>query len=628
MDETLKKIKSLLVGGALLFVIFGILPATAQAATLYFSPSSGSHAVGATFSVSIYVLSADQAMNAASGIVSFPTDKLEVTSLSKTGSIFTLWVQEPSFSNLGGTINFEGIVLNPGFTGSVGKIISINFRVKATGQVPLTFSSGSALANDGKGTNILANLGDAQFILGGTTPTVSETTTPSAISNALPTPQISSPTHPDPNKWYPNSNPVFKWNLPIGVTEVRLVLSKRVGTLPQVNYMPPINEKTLTEIDDGTWYLNAQFKTAQGLSRIASFKFNIDTIKPADFTITRLDNDDDTNPRPVLMFENPGDLSGIERYEMKIGDNDWFKIASENSDKPYKLPLQSPGTHEVWVKATDRAGNSTEANAEIIVKPVPIPKPIIKEFVAPKIKIGETVVVKGVVVPKVTVKIAPEIVLKVVVVVVDVLKVENNNSFGQISGLAEGANEKLIKTIDVPIDERGNFEVKIDNLESGTYILRTYGKDERGAISDAFSDTVVEVMGKSVLIQFAKWISDAISHGFNGLINLVANGWLLMILGAVGTALIYWFVKNAIPFLTGEVRKISYIAGEYKLDKKLRRHNRKTQFEVKMIYDDLQKELALFKKIEQHRGLHPEEKYFKEKLEKYLQLLKAFRRLG
>jgi len=33
-----------------------------------------------------------------------------------------------------------------------------------------------------------------------------------------------------------------------------------------------------------------------------------------------------------------------------------------------------------------------------------------------------------------------------------------------------------------------------------------------------------------------------------------------------------------------------------------------------MLYDDLQKELALFKKIEQHRGLHPEEKYFKEKL--------------
>jgi len=85
MEKIFKKIKGLLIGGALLFVIFSILPATVQAATLYFSPSSGSHAVGDTFSVNVYVSSADQAMNAASGIITFPQDKLEVTSLSKTG---------------------------------------------------------------------------------------------------------------------------------------------------------------------------------------------------------------------------------------------------------------------------------------------------------------------------------------------------------------------------------------------------------------------------------------------------------------------------------------------------------------------------------------------------------------
>ena len=59
-------------------VIFAALPAVASAATLYFSPSSGSHAVGTTFPVNIYVSSADQAMNAASGVISFPSDKLEV----------------------------------------------------------------------------------------------------------------------------------------------------------------------------------------------------------------------------------------------------------------------------------------------------------------------------------------------------------------------------------------------------------------------------------------------------------------------------------------------------------------------------------------------------------------------
>ena len=66
-------------------------------------------------------------MNAASGVISFPADKLEVVSLSKTGSVFTLWVQEPSFSNSAGTINFEGIVLNPGFIGAAGKTPTIKF---------------------------------------------------------------------------------------------------------------------------------------------------------------------------------------------------------------------------------------------------------------------------------------------------------------------------------------------------------------------------------------------------------------------------------------------------------------------------------------------------------------------
>lgn len=617
--EKMKRIKFL---ASFLFavVFFTALPAAAQAANLYFSPSAGSYSVGSSITINIYVSSADQAMNAASGVLSFPSDKLEVTSLSKIGSIFTLWVQEPSFSNAAGTVNFEGIVLNPGFTGSNGKAIAITFRTKAAGNAPLTFTSGSVLANDGKGTNILASMGSAQFSLGGAVPTTPKSTTSPTVSSALSAPQISSPTHPDPNKWYSNINPIFQWDLPVGITEVKLILSKSAGTSPQISYVPPITEKTLTEIGDGTWYLNAQFKTAQGLSRIANFKFRIDAVGPTDFTINRLD-DDVTNPQPILMFESHDDLSGIDHYEMKIDDSDWFKIATENGGTPYKLPLQTPGMRGVWVKAIDKAGNSTGANTEVVIRPVPIPAPIIKEVIPPKVKIGETVVIKGVVVKEVVVKE----VVRVVVVVVDVLKVESNNNLGQISEPAEGTKEKLIKTIEAPVDENGNFEVKIDNLEAGTYTVRTYGKDERGAISDAFSDVPLGVVGNtSFPAQFVEGVLNAISRGFNGLINLVANGWPLIILGAFGTALVYWLIKKIIPFLIGEVRKISYIAGEYKLDKRLCRHNRKVQVEVKMLYYDLQKELALFKKIEQHRGLHPEEKYFKEKLEKYLRLLKAF----
>ncbi|KKS76988.1 MAG: hypothetical protein UV64_C0032G0006 [Parcubacteria group bacterium GW2011_GWC1_43_11b] len=607
---------------ALTFLLFGLLPTSVHAATLFFSPSSGEYAVGKTLSVSLYISSADQAMNAASGVISFPSDKLEVSSLSKTGSIFSLWVQEPSFSNSAGTINFEGIVLNPGFTGSSGKAITITFKAKAAGNALLSFSSGSVLANDGQGTNILSGSGNARFDLGNAITNIPEASIPSTISGAISVPKISSPTHPDSNEWYSNGNPVFKWNLPTGVTEVRLVLSKKAGTSPQIKYAPPIAEKALTEIDDGVWYLNVQFKTAQSLSKISSFKFNIDTTKPADFTINRYDNDDATNPRPLLMFESSDGLSGIDHYEMKIGGGDWFKIESENDGKSYKLPPQKFGTHEVLVKATDKAGNSISTSAKIILKPASIQKPTIKEVISPKMRIGETITIKGVI----TKETEDEKAVKTVAVVADIFNIKDDDSSGQISEFVEGVDERLIKTTESPIDESGNFDVKIDSLKIGTYNIQIYGKDERGMVSDASSDIAIEVTdNKPFYAQFVGWVSDAISRGFNGLINLVANGWQSVIVGAFGAALIYWLARRAIPFLIMKAQRTAYIVGEYKLNKRLLRSNQKAQFEIKILYDDLQKELILFKKIKQHRKLHPEEKYFKEKLEKYLKLLKTFR---
>jgi len=124
-----------------LSLFLGLIPFGIEAATLSFSPSSGSYAVGNSISVNVFISNSDQSMNAASGVVSFPSDKLEVVSVSKTGSIFTLWVQEPSFSNSAGTVTFEGIVLNPGFMGANGKAITINFKVKAAGVAVLNFSS-------------------------------------------------------------------------------------------------------------------------------------------------------------------------------------------------------------------------------------------------------------------------------------------------------------------------------------------------------------------------------------------------------------------------------------------------------------------------------------------------------
>ncbi len=112
-------------------------------------------------------------MNAASGDISFPSDKLQVLSVSKTDSIMNLWIRDPSFSNseVGGDVHFEGIVLNPGFTGTAGNLVTIAFEAIAPGDVPISFSSGAVLANDGNGTNILNSMqsGDVTVVPGSVT---------------------------------------------------------------------------------------------------------------------------------------------------------------------------------------------------------------------------------------------------------------------------------------------------------------------------------------------------------------------------------------------------------------------------------------------------------------------------
>jgi hypothetical protein len=149
----------------ILFVLLlAALPVAAQAATLYFSPSSGSHDIGSDFNVTVGVNTAGVAINAAQATVSFPTNLLEVRSVAKSGTL-TLWPIEPSYSNSSGTISFAGGLPNPGYTGSGGSIITITFRGKAEGTASVTLGSASVLKNDGLGTNVYSGSNSGSYTI-------------------------------------------------------------------------------------------------------------------------------------------------------------------------------------------------------------------------------------------------------------------------------------------------------------------------------------------------------------------------------------------------------------------------------------------------------------------------------
>lgn len=564
----------------LFFSFFPTGETRAQDASLYFSPSAGQVVVGENFSLAARMNTGGTAVNAAEGAIVYDIKKLSVTSVSKAGSVFSIWASEPQFSNAEGTINFAGGIPNPGYSGSNGLVLTINFKAKAAttvrGQTEIVFVSGAILANDGEGTNILVSLGRANYFIGASVPPVPtpalEVSAPEAGGQKM---AIRSPSHPDQSKWYADKNPVFTWDIPSGVTGVSLVLSKRAETPPIIDYVPAIAEKILTDLGDGVWYLNGRFKTAAGLGPVTSFKFQIDTQKPEEFIVTRVDIDDPTNPRPELLFESADALSGIAKYQMKIGGKDWFDVEPSLAGEAYVLPLQAYGARKVLLKAVDGAGNFSEAEVTIAIKP--IAKPILREVV----KNGQSIIVKGSAQPgyKVLIHVVPEM-----------------------------GSEPIV--YETAVDIQGNFRINITDLSAGQYAIYARSKDGRGALSEPSNAISVSISGG---------ILNSIFRIFDFMVSFISQRVLFIAFLAVLVGLLLSLLQL---FGRKIKRAIDKFSGWLSLQRTKEKIVKKTYHLIK----DMEDELELLKSIGKKRELDTAEKYLKTKLEQYLKVLKLSRR--
>ncbi|MFA6095286.1 MAG: hypothetical protein WC767_00355 [Candidatus Paceibacterota bacterium] len=363
---------------ALFLVALVALPYSALADTLYISPSSGSYPPGKTFSVRVFVSSTAQAINAVSGVLSFPTDKLQVISVSKADSILTLWVQDPSFSNAQGTISFEGVVPNPGFIGSTGRIITVNFKTVGQGDAIIKFSSGAVLANDGNGTNILKNVGSATFSIGSSpVPAFSDAESapagPSRDPRTPDAPVVTSSTFADSGQWYTANSGVFEWKVGDNITATRLLLGKLPSAEPTVSYDPPISTKTLEDIGNGVWYLHVQLKNKYGWGATTHYQFKIDTSKPDSFAIREMARADTTDPRARFSFSATDGVSGIDHYDIQIDGGDVIDWRDGGAGIFAADPL-GPGKHSIVSRVYDEAGNYAVASVDFRIDPIASPR--------------------------------------------------------------------------------------------------------------------------------------------------------------------------------------------------------------------------------------------------------------
>jgi hypothetical protein len=363
------------IAGYIFIVLFAFLCVPfSQAASLYFSPSSVSKSAGQTFSATVRVNTESQSINAAQGSLVFDPAKVEVTSVSKTGSIFNLWTQDPTYSNSDGTISFEGGVPNPGYSGSSGLVVTISFKTKtgagASGATSVSLVSGAILANDGQGTNILSSLGKLSLSIAGPTAPQPEATTPPDTSAPTPTvntgdaPKVTSSTHPDSKKWYTNNNPSFVWDVPSDATGVSFLITDKATSNPGPKSDGLQDKANFTAIADGIQYFHLKFKQNAAWGTIAHYQFNIDTVAPQAFDVKTVT----TDPiHPAITFTTADILSGIDHYEVKIGDGDWVSVPAEDAGKPHPISFKQVGTQTVLVKAIDKAGNATTESATVTI---------------------------------------------------------------------------------------------------------------------------------------------------------------------------------------------------------------------------------------------------------------------
>ncbi len=373
---------------AALFVVFALalFVPTAHAAETLVSPATGTYTKGQTFTATMRVNPQGKSVNAVEATLTFDTSKLQVVSVSKTGSVFSLWTTEPTFSNTQGTIQFGGGSPTP-FTAQSTRGV-VTFRANGEGDAAVDWKSASVLAADGLGTDVFSGSVKGTYTIGaGTATPPPETPEPTdepveeldtepeesndttiAFGDPPRAPEVGSKTFLDPDTWYATTTGLFTWDLPFDVSDLFMEIATSATNTPTKRVDPPVAEILLTdkELKDGVQYLSIQFKNQVGMGAITNRKIMVDVTPPMPFTINvRAGNS--TSSFPTLHFEAKDPTSGIDYYELTIADREPVTVTPDEARLGFLLSQLEDGTYTVRVKAYDKAGNVIESSTPLLI---------------------------------------------------------------------------------------------------------------------------------------------------------------------------------------------------------------------------------------------------------------------
>ena len=211
------------------------------------------------------------------------------------------------------------------------------------------------MANDGAGTELLSQ----------TSPLFFKTSFPPPLG-----PLISSPTHPDEERWYRDNNPIFIWSKSPRAEAYSFNIDRDPNGVPGTKAVGTGSTASFTGLGNGIWYFHLREK-ANGVWGGASHRaVKIDNEAPAQFRINISPSSRTSNRSPIFRFFTTDALSGFDHWEMKM-----ISLSSEeasqalffNVDSPYQALNLKPGRYQVVARAYDEAKNTRDETATLTI---------------------------------------------------------------------------------------------------------------------------------------------------------------------------------------------------------------------------------------------------------------------
>lgn len=511
------------------FCLFFAGADAALAAGVYIVPKQGNYSRGDTVTADVKINSEGESINAAQAKISWSTSVLELVEVSKDGSVFQFWVEEPVAAVGANAVSFIGGIAK-GISGGALQLLKLKFKAVGVGTANLSLSNAAVTASDGKGTNILSKVSGASYTVGGAESSAEpakQEVTPEAKPEAkpeppavpapsppaksepppapqpvkverkavpalslLPKPELRVPLYPDEARWHNHvGETVVFWNVPDSVIAAASALDHSPHTVPQATEKELATGKVFGALENGIWYLHVRFKNNVGWSPVAHYRIAIDTKPPLPFEVSVSGGETTDNPAPVFHWKASDALSGLKEYQLRIDDGEAITIPAVGFTGTYALPLQAPGAHRVVVRAIDEATNSVED--DVLLTILPIPTPTIA-FVTRELFAEEEggLTIKGTTLPNSNVLLRLERIIRRgsgAAITHDAAHLDENDIVVVAHGIAH-------------VDEKGGWEKTfVEPFRNGRYRVHARSQDQRGAFSLVVDSPDIHVVSLPIL---------------------------------------------------------------------------------------------------------------------------------